>query len=288
MRIGSWARESTATTGTGTITLSGAITGRTALGDSLSDGEVFPYVIEDGNNREAGIGTYTVSGTTVARTEVRENLISGTYDNTSPSAITLSGSAEVYIGETPSSTLSPFNKYTPINTTIKEIQNPTIARASNSNRSFIVARQWLVEWPVFGVMELASLGVEILTIATTGSTARIGIYQKNALTNIWELLDQTAQITTNGTTGKKTAALSAGTLTLNPGFYGISIGSDSDVVLQGKSNYEPIFFPVKDYNTQTRGYFVNSAYSGGNLSSTLSVDHNSIDTILPLLWGVGV
>jgi len=89
-------RESTATTGTGTINLGGAETGYIAFSSAFSTADTVHYVIEDGNDWEYGIGTLTTgSPWTLARTTVLETLVSGTYDNTSPTAISLSGSAIV-------------------------------------------------------------------------------------------------------------------------------------------------------------------------------------------------
>ena len=87
------AKMSTSTTGTGTITLGSAVDGYQTFADAgVSDGDVVRYVIEDGDNWEIGTGTYTASGTTLSRT-VSES-------NNSDSAITLTGSAEVFITAT--------------------------------------------------------------------------------------------------------------------------------------------------------------------------------------------
>lgn len=84
------AKMSTATTGTGTITLGSASTGyQTFAAAGVTDADVIRYVIEDGNNWEIGEGTYTASGTTLSRTVLEST--------NSDAAITLSGSAEVFI-----------------------------------------------------------------------------------------------------------------------------------------------------------------------------------------------
>lgn len=92
-------KESTATTGTGTINLGGAETGFIAFSDTFSTADTVHYLIEDGNNKEYGIGTLTTGAPwTLARTTVLETLVSGTFDDTSPTAISLSGSATVGVG----------------------------------------------------------------------------------------------------------------------------------------------------------------------------------------------
>ena len=84
------ARMTTATTGTGTITLGVAVSGYLTFAlAGVANGNVVFYGIKDGASSEAGYGTYTSSGTTLTR-----NIIKSTNSNT---AITLSGSAEVYI-----------------------------------------------------------------------------------------------------------------------------------------------------------------------------------------------
>src|SRR5258708_39883164 len=84
------ARMTTATTGTGTITLGSAVSGFLSYsGAGVSDGDVVSYGIKDGAGSEVGTGTYTASGTTLTRTV--------TKSTNSNSAISLSGTAEVYI-----------------------------------------------------------------------------------------------------------------------------------------------------------------------------------------------
>src|SRR5258708_475175 len=84
------ARMTTATTGTGTITLGAAVSGYSTFAQSgANDGDVISYGIKDGTNSEVGTGTYTASGTTLTRTVTKS-----TNGN---AAISLSGAAEVFI-----------------------------------------------------------------------------------------------------------------------------------------------------------------------------------------------
>lgn len=82
---------STATAGTGTITLGSASASYLAFADcGVDDGDTVTYAIVDGVNREIGRGVYTTAGTTLTRATVLESTNGG-------SAITLSGTATVFV-----------------------------------------------------------------------------------------------------------------------------------------------------------------------------------------------
>jgi hypothetical protein len=73
-------KETTTTTGTGTITLAGAVTGFQAF-SVIGDGNVTYYTIAGGAEFEVGIGTYTLSGTTLSRTTILESSNAGSAVN---------------------------------------------------------------------------------------------------------------------------------------------------------------------------------------------------------------
>jgi hypothetical protein len=83
-------QETTTTTGTGTITLAGAVSGFQSFA-VVGNGNTTYYTITSGTAWEVGIGTYTASGTTLARTTVLSNSLGTT------AAISLTGTSNVFV-----------------------------------------------------------------------------------------------------------------------------------------------------------------------------------------------
>lgn len=74
-------QETTTTTGTGTITLNGAVSGFKSFGTVMSDGDTTYYAIIGstvGTEWEIGVGTYVASGTQLQRTTVLANSLNTT------------------------------------------------------------------------------------------------------------------------------------------------------------------------------------------------------------------
>ena len=65
-------KETTSTTGTGTLTLAGAVGGFDSFAE-IGDGNTTYYSCTDGTDFEVGIGTYTASGTTLSRDTILES-----------------------------------------------------------------------------------------------------------------------------------------------------------------------------------------------------------------------
>jgi hypothetical protein len=89
------ARMTTATSGTGTVTLGSAVSKFATFAEAgAANATQYAYCIEDGNDFEIGIGTYTTSGTTFSRDTVTLSKIAGVAGTTK---LTLSGTAEIFI-----------------------------------------------------------------------------------------------------------------------------------------------------------------------------------------------
>jgi hypothetical protein len=83
-------QETTTTSGTGSVTLAGAVAGFQSFA-VVGNGNTCYYAIVNGSAWEVGIGTYSTTGPTLARTTVLSN------SNGNTSAITLSGPSNVFL-----------------------------------------------------------------------------------------------------------------------------------------------------------------------------------------------
>jgi len=99
-------RETTTTTGTGTITLGGAATGFQSF-SVIGDSNTTFYTIQLANTNEweVGIGTYTLSGTTLSRDTILESSNSGSAVNFSAGTkdvfVTYPAEKAIYQGNLP-------------------------------------------------------------------------------------------------------------------------------------------------------------------------------------------
>ena len=110
------AKMTTATTGTGAITLGSASAGYQTFADAgVVDADVVSYVIEDGDDWEIGTGAYTASGTTLSR--------SVSESSNADSALNLTGAAAVFVSAIASDIVTPGNTQTLTN---KTLTSPTI------------------------------------------------------------------------------------------------------------------------------------------------------------------
>ena len=99
-------RETTTTTGTGTITLGGAATGFQSF-SVIGNANTTFYTIQLANTNEweVGVGTYTSSGTTLSRDTILESSNSGSAVNFSAGTkdvfVTYPAEKAIYVGNLP-------------------------------------------------------------------------------------------------------------------------------------------------------------------------------------------
>lgn len=160
-------KETSSTTGTGSLTLTGAVTGYKSFDTSLSTGDTTYYVIENPNTSEweTGLGTFT-SPSTLARTTV---LSSSTGSAVSFTA----GAKNVFIS-------LPATQFPAANTTIvgtdatQTLTNKSISGASNTVTNVSLTTGVTGTLPVAnGGTGITSLGANVATFLGTPSSANL-------------------------------------------------------------------------------------------------------------------
>ena len=218
---GNWVRQQTTTSGTGTITLGSASTGYITVGDVYSDGDLVPYTIQDGNNRERGLGTYTASGTTLARTLVLETLVSGVHDRIAPTAITLSGGTAIVTVSPSNASSYPVAPAPQDPTTLSSAHMPThpggVTAAITANRQVALPFQLLYPLRCNEIRTYLAAG-------DAGSTSRVGLSRmdQNGRPMDGYIVEGAIDSTTSGAKSFSFTAVD-----LLPGWYFIHLVCDS-------------------------------------------------------------
>ncbi len=186
--------ETTTTSGTGTVTLS-QVTGRARFSDAKINA-VVPYAINDGNDWEWGIGTVAASNTLV-RSTILATLVSGTYDDTSPSAITLSGSsADVYLSPVSDALATGI----PIVSSVygrKAIHSTHWSAYPSGTLAVTADRLYLLPFRVDGSCDVNGFYIDMNTSGAASTKARIGIYRMKADGQPGAVVCETADIDTS-------------------------------------------------------------------------------------------
>lgn len=227
------AKMSTATTGTGTITLGTAESGYQSFADAgVADADVVRYVIEDGTDWEIGTGTYTASGTTLSRTVAESS--------NADAALNLTGSAVVYVsaaaadippvlvfyaenpsiptapsatginavaigsGATASGGISGTNSSVAIGTSALASSNASAAFGGFNARANGVGSVALGYAPLAGSDFSTAIGYNSVTATGTGATALTNSYASGADSFAAAIANNTA---TYGATGANSVAI---------------------------------------------------------------------------------
>ena len=218
----SWVRETTSTTGTGTINLGGAASGFLAFSDAFVSGDVVPYVIEDGNNRETGIGTLS-SGLpwTLSRDQVLEKLESGVFSQWPATGINLSGSATVAIAPASQSSLDPFKTY--LHSASVYDLGDLIANEGLVNTGVTADRLHLYPVLLLRPRKIGSLMCNVATADPAATISRVGIYKPDSAGMPKTLIAEASVDVTS--TGVKETSLGSAQY-LNPGVYYMAFATD--------------------------------------------------------------
>jgi hypothetical protein len=221
MRVYNLARMTTATTGTGTITLGSAVANHVAFGTAgVEDGETVSYAIEDGADSEVGFGVYTSSGTTLTRNLLR---------STTGSLLNLSGNAQVFITPSAEDFGPAVNAQTGTSYTLLSSDIGKLVTFSNASSIAVTLPQATGRFKARFYCWIKNVNAGVVTLTPTTSTI-------NGLTTITLGQHQGVMLISDGTNWF-TAALPANRETLNAArtYYVRTDGSDSNTGLANNS-----------------------------------------------------
>lgn len=227
--IASWVRETTTTTGTGSLTISG-VAGYPRFVDVFPAGSVntdlngslFPYAILDdatGAPIELGSGVLTNSGNTLVRERVIWTYSGGTFTKVSPSAVSLPAGTKRVVCADHHGLRMPGVGMNTIDTnhdrlSAHHVTNATTGEATDAADQ-LRGEAYLHATPI----PVTHFGCRISTSVASGA-CRMGLYAmvKNVNYPVGQLIAESGEFDCS-TGGMKVSAPTIGTFMLPPGWY---------------------------------------------------------------------
>lgn len=210
--LGNFIKETSATTGTGTVSLS-AVTGFSRFSDQFAVGRSVAYAIEDGGNRETGIGTIGAANT-LERTVVLSKLQSGVYSESPETGLSLSGNATVFIAPDRSALFGGFGGVA----TDAELYSGHVVLSATPSRSQadpLGEYAYLTPFLLLGRAKIKALSANC-SAADAGAISRFGLYSTGKDGRPDRLIVQTGDVDASST-GAKVASVAQ--TVLAPGWY---------------------------------------------------------------------
>jgi hypothetical protein len=252
--------ETTTTTGTGTLTLDGALLGFQPF-SSIGDTNTTYYCITDTTAWEVGLGTYSSSGNTLARTTV----LSNSNGNTSP--ITLAAGTKTVFS------VYPAERAIVVNGSTIQIPNSAVLPLANGGTGSSTA--------AFSGSNITDLNATAITAGTI-SNARTTASSSNGASTIVER-DATGNFSTNvitansysgsgaNLTSLNASSVSSGTLSAANGGTGQTSLTANNVILGNTTSAVQFVAPGTSANVLTSNgtTWVSQAAAGGGSSYTI-------------------
>lgn len=230
MALANWARVTTTTTGTGNLTLS-AVTGYPTLNDVVGTNRRFAYAIlldSDGTPIEEGIG-YLSASTTLVRERVTATYASSTYDDTSPSAVSLAAGTYRVISTGSAGAIQGVAMNVNRNAALASqklipSQHTTVNNASSTGYTCVANRLVYTPFCLGVSAEVDALGIRVGT-GVASTNVRLGIYDIDATGHPNKLLGETGALA-SATSSTDVIGTIGAPVRLQPGWYYVAIVSD--------------------------------------------------------------
>ncbi len=252
-----WARDTTTTTGTGSLTLS-AVTGYPRLSDALPVNLRFGYAILDdttGAPIECGMG-YLSNSTTLVRERVLQTMVSGTFTQVSASAVTLAAGTKRVIAAPLASTVAASLPTIGNGAGARHISNGLAIAPLNVgfyNGLDTVGRMNVIPFYLdFGGV-VNGFAITVVT-AQASTIVRVGLYAVKADGAAGELLVEGSTAFDTSTTGVKTSSFTA--RVFPPGWYYLGILSNGTTISlegTGGTTVQNTFIRAAPWGTEATG-----------------------------------
>ena len=224
-------KETTATTGTGSFTTAGAVSGFQTFNTAFSTDRRFTYwaVNDTDDEWETGIGFLSAS-TTLVRETITDNSSGGQTAINFTTAPSLFNSANTNNGS--------FNGYQTFNSNGLEDGIPSLSHAS-SNSTLACTSNRMHVMPFLLTSSQRITGAKVNVTATgTATNGRIGLYEIDDTGDLGQLIATTGDINT-GTTGVKSPTFTSA-VNVNSGWYWLGLANNGSVsVRNSRSDLRP-------------------------------------------------
>lgn len=279
-------KETTATTGTGsTLTLS-AVSGFVRVSDAFGVGEHVWYGLESGDgSREWGYGAVGASNT-FERLLPTATYVSGTYDKTTPSRISLSGTSTlIVVNHAASENVAP-PRIANLGSSDRRSCNLPVFNAGSLG-SFAIGANAINYFPVFwpGGYPIGTIYADITT-AAAGKYIRLGLYELGEDGAPQKLIVDSGALSVASATQ---ISASIGPLSLTSGWYAGAMLSDGAPSVRATNVYGETPF---GWASGTARYKTCVAYKSLTYDalpnpasvSSLSTTNTGSSNLIPLIW----
>ena len=258
-------QETTNTTGTGTLTLAGAVSGFQSFG-AIGNGNTTYYTIVSGTDWEVGLGTYTAAGTTLSRDTVLSSSSGGT-------AISVVAGASVFCDYPAGKAILGTTSATASTGTGSVVlsDSPTFTTAITSTGALQLTGSDTVNQNIATSQTSGSL-----TIGGTGATGTMNIGRSTA-TNTINISNGNNPSGTTKTINLATGS-TAGTTTVNIAPVGTATGTTNvNIATQVRtSGATTVNIAHNGQSGSTTTIRIGGTFSTTNLNGTINFSSNSI------------
>lgn len=240
--LGYGIKETTTTSGTGTLTLS-AVTGFARFSNVFPVGSSVMYSLLDSSLQpiESGVGTVG-AGNTLSRDKISSTIVSGTYNDLTPTATSLTGTTTVICTGLASGFATTIPNVNTVITTSgatpqRLVMDTRVNMHTASSAGLTMIANMLYLTPFKLDFDVIATGIALrIGTGSSGKSIIAGLYQLDHRGYPAKLLGQTAS-TAAATSGVNwSASFSGGNVKLIPGMYVIGIVSDGTPAIGAIAN----------------------------------------------------